>query len=104
MGLHNIRQGLRLPSAGEPEQMIAPARMTRRVALLAEDYVGLRPTMHVTEGDDVRRGQLLFEDKKRRGVRYTAPAAGTVVAINRGERRSFQSLVIGLSRDEQEGR
>ena len=104
MGLHNIRQGLRLPSTGEPEQMIAPARMTRRIALLAEDYVGLRPTMHVTEGDDVRRGQLLFEDKKRQGVRYTAPAAGTVVAINRGERRSFQSLVIELSRDEQEGR
>ena len=104
MALHTIRQGLRLPSFGEPDQTVGPAGTVGRVALLAEDYIGLRPTMHVAQGDDVRRGQLLFEDKKRPGVRYTAPAAGTVVAINRGERRSFRSLVIELSRDEQEGR
>ena len=78
--------------------------MTRRVALLADDYVGLRPTMHVTVGDDVKRGQFLFEDKKRPGVRFTAPAAGTVLAICRGDRRSFRSIVIELSREEREGR
>ena len=78
--------------------------MTRRVALLADDYVGLRPTMRVTVGDDVKRGELLFEDKKRPGVRFTSPAAGTVVAIHRGDRRSFRSIVIELSREEREGR
>ena len=104
MALHTIRQGLRLPSLGEPDQTVRSARTTRRVALLAEDYVGLRPTMRVSAGDDVRRGQLLFEDKKLPGVGYTAPAAGTVAAIHRGQRRTFRSLVIELSRDEQEGR
>ena len=104
MGRHTIRKGLRLPVSGEPDQTIGPTRMTRRVALLADDYVGLRPTMHVAEGDDVRRGELLFEDKKRPGVRFTSPAAGTVEAVHRGERRSFRSIVIALGRDEQEGR
>ena len=104
MGRHTIRKGLRLPVSGEPDQTIGSARMTRRVALLADDYVGVRPTMHVAEGDDVRRGQLLFEDKKRPGVRFTSPAAGSVEAIHRGERRSFRSVVIALGRDEQEGR
>lgn len=104
MGRHTIRKGLRLPVSGEPEQAIRPARMTRRVALLADDYVGLRPTMHVSAGDDVRRGGLLFEDKKRPGVRFTSPAAGTVEAVHRGERRSFRSIVIALGRDEREGR
>ncbi len=104
MGRHTIRKGLRLPVAGEPDQAIGPARTARRVALLADDYIGLRPTMHVSEGDDVRRGELLFEDKKRPGVRFTSPAAGTVEAIHRGERRSFRSIVIALGRDEQEGR
>ncbi len=104
MGRHTIRKGLRLPVAGEPDQAIGPARTARRVALLGDDYVGLRPTMHVSEGDDVRRGELLFEDKKRPGVRFTSPAAGTVEAIHRGERRSFRSIVIALGRDEQEGR
>ncbi len=93
-----------MPVSGEPDQTVGPARMTRRVALLADDYVGLRPTMHVAEGDDVRRGALLFEDKKRPGVRFTSPAAGTVEAVHRGERRSFRSVVIALGRDEQEGR
>ena len=93
-----------MPVSGEPDQTIGPTRMTRRVALLADDYVGLRPTMHVAEGDDVRRGELLFEDKKRPGVRFTSPAAGTVEAVHRGERRSFRSIVIALGRDEQEGR
>ena len=104
MGLHTIRKGLRLPTAGEPEQSIETARMAHRVALLGEDYVGLRPTMHVAVGDDVRRGQLVFEDKKRPGVRFTAPGSGRVSAINRGDRRVFQSLVIDLSRDDREGR
>jgi len=104
MGRHTIRQGLRLPALGEPVQTVEPARMTRRVGLLADDYIGLRPTMHVTVGDDVKRGQFLFDDKKRPGVRFTAPAAGTVRAIVRGDRRSFRSIVIEVSRGEREGR
>ena len=59
--------------------------------------------MHVTVGDDVRRGQLLFEDKKSPGVRFTAPGAGRVVAIHRRERRALQSVVIQLDRAELAG-
>ena len=104
MGLHRIRKGLRLPIAGSPVQEVERASTPRHVAVLAEDFVGLRPAMHVSVGDDVRLGQLLFEDKKIPGVRYTAPASGTVVAINRGNRRVLRSIVIELSRDEREGR
>jgi Na+-transporting NADH:ubiquinone oxidoreductase subunit A len=56
--------------------------------------------MHVAVGDRVKRGQLLFEDRKTEGVRFTSPGAGTVSAINRGERRAFQSLVIELAESE----
>ncbi len=104
MRRHKVRRGLRLPIAGEPDRSIEDARPARRVALLADDYVGLRPTMHVAAGDAVSRGQLLFEDKTQPGVRYTAPAAGTVKAINRGARRALQSVVIEPSRAEREGR
>jgi Na+-transporting NADH:ubiquinone oxidoreductase subunit A len=72
--------------------------------MLADDYVGLRPTMHVSVGDTVSRGQLLFEDKTLPGVRCTAPAGGTVTAVNRGARRALQSVVIEQSRAEREGR
>ena len=104
MRRHQVRRGLRLPIAGEPSGPIENARPVRRLALLAEDSVGLRPTMHVSVGDTVSRGQLLFEDKTLPGVRCTAPAAGTVAAVNRGARRALQSVVIEQSRAEREGR
>jgi Na+-transporting NADH:ubiquinone oxidoreductase subunit A len=103
MGLHKIRKGLNLPIIGDPEQRIDSAPQPARVAVVADDYVGMRPTMHVAVGDNVRRGQLLFEDKKTPGVRYTATAAGTISAIHRGARRALQSVVIQLDPSEASG-
>ena len=89
-----IKRGLDLPLKGEPGQGIQEGPRIRNVALIGFDYHGLKPTMAVQVGDKVKLGQLLFSDKKTPGVRYTAPAAGTVEAINRGAKRVFQSLVI----------
>lgn len=94
MALHVIKKGLDLPVTGAPEQVIESGSSPRRVAILADDYNGLKPSFMVQPGDVVRRGQALFEDKKTPGVRFTAPCAGTVTAIHRGERRAFQSIVI----------
>jgi len=69
------------------------------VGILGNDHVGLKPTFQVQPGDRVKRGQLLFEDKKTPGVRHTAPAAGVVSAIHRGAKRAFQSLVIDIEGD-----
>ena len=96
MAVHKIKKGLSLPIAGAPEQTVDSASQPGRVALVAADYHGMKPTMHVAVGDDVRRGQLLFEDKKTAGVRYTAIAGGKVAAIHRGARRALQSMVIEL--------
>ena len=88
-----IKKGLDLPIAGEPSREISEHRPAH-VAVVGYDYVGMKPTMNVKEGDIVAKGQPVFEDKKRVGVIYTAPAAGKVIAVNRGERRVFESLVI----------
>ena len=103
MGVHRIRKGLNLPILGEPEQRISDGKPTTRAALIGPDYVGLKPTMHVEEGQEVKRGQTLFEDKKNPGVFFTAPAAGKVIGIHRGERRAFQSIVIELNSRERSG-
>ena len=104
MGLHKVKRGLRLPITGEPVQEVDVGRAPGKVALLGADYVGMRPTMKVAVGDTVKRGQVLFEDKKTPGVRYTSPGAGRVASINRGAKRAFESVVVELSRDEREGR
>lgn len=92
-----VRRGLDLPIAGAPEQVIHDGPKISQVAVLGSDYPGMKPTMAVREGDRVTRGQVLFSDKKNPGVVFTAPAPGKVVAVNRGERRVFQSLVIDVS-------
>jgi len=100
--MRKIRRGLDLPITGAPEQVIHDGPALKTVAVLGPDYHGMKPTMEVAEGDSVKLGQLLFTDKKTEGVRYTAPAAGRVVAINRGARRVLQSVVIEIEGDEAE--
>lgn len=97
-----IRRGLDLPISGTPEQTIFDGPKIRSVAVIGFDYHGMKPTMAVQAGDKVKLGQLLFTDKKTEGIRYTAPAAGTVSAINRGEGRVLQSVVIDVEGDEAE--
>jgi len=97
-----INKGLDLPIQGAPQQSIQNGNSVTRVAILGEEYIGMRPTMHVQEGDKVKKGQILFEDKKNSGVKFTAPAAGIVVEINRGAKRVLQSVVIQLEGDESE--
>lgn len=108
-----IKKGLDIPIGGTPRQSPPEPSLSLReevsgdcwsmvehVALVAEDYPGLRPSMKVREGEGVAAGQLLLVDKKNPAVKFTAPASGEVVAVNRGERRRFLSLVIRVREGE----
>ena len=97
-----IRKGLDVPISGAPEQQIESAPPVRSVALLGDDYVGMKPTMEVQVGERVKLGQLLFSDKKTPGVRYTSPGSGRVTAIHRGAKRKFESIEIVLEGSEEE--
>ncbi|CAH8183677.1 MULTISPECIES: Na(+)-translocating NADH-quinone reductase subunit A [Vibrio] len=96
-----IKKGLDLPIAGTPSQVINDGKTITKVALLGEEYVGMRPTMHVRVGDEVKKAQILFEDKKNPGVKFTSPASGKVIEVNRGAKRVLQSVVIEVAGDEQ---
>lgn len=100
--LIKTKKGLDLPIAGAPEQVVHDGPAVKTVAVLGPDYIGMKPTMLVKEGDTVKKGQALFEDKKTPGVLFTAPAAGTVTAINRGAKRALQSVVIEVSGSDEE--
>ena len=95
-----INKGLDVPIAGQPEQIIRPGNEVGQVAVIGDDYIGLKPTMLVKPGDKVTTGQPLFTDKKNKGVVVTSPGCGTVSSINRGDKRKFESLVISLGGDE----
>lgn len=91
-----------IPVKGEPEQAIYDGPPVNTVALLGYDYIGIKPTMTVAVGDQVKLGQALFSDKRNPSVSFTSPGAGKIVEINRGARRILQSVVIELNGDDEE--
>ncbi len=98
-----IKKGLDLPIAGKPEQKIfEDGGEVRSVAVIGQDFHGLRPSLQVQEGDRVKLGQALFVDKKHPEIKYTSPGCGTVKAINRGARRALLSVVVELDGNEEE--
>lgn len=103
MALHKIEKGLDLPISGKPLQVIRGKSHCTRVAVMADDFPGMKPRMHVEEGAPVKRGQVLFEDRKQPGVLHTAPGAGRILAIHRGAKRALQAVVIDLSEGERNG-
>ena len=57
------KKGLDLPISGSPSTEIDSSTAINSIAVLGADYVGLKPTMMVDEGDQVQLGQKLFENK-----------------------------------------
>jgi Na+-transporting NADH:ubiquinone oxidoreductase subunit A len=97
-----LKKGLDLPIGGEPNPSIAYGAETHRVALLADDYPGMKPALVVDEGETVKKGQVLFTDRATPEIQYTAPGCGKVAAIHRGEKRRFESMVIELDGDDEQ--
>ncbi|MCY4330012.1 MAG: Na(+)-translocating NADH-quinone reductase subunit A [Endozoicomonadaceae bacterium] len=97
-----IKKGLNIPIQGIPDQQITTGNLIKTVALVGEDYIGMKPVMEIAKGDQVRAGEVLFRHKRTEQIQYTAPVSGKIVAINRGQKRVLQSVVI--ERNEEEGR
>ena len=95
-----IKKGLNIPLPGAPEQSVSPGAVVTSVALFGPDTNDLKPRMLVQEGDRVKLGQTIYTDKTNPGVNFTSPGSGIVAAVNRGERRVLQSVVIKLDGDD----
>src|SRR5210317_495304 len=96
-----IKKGLTIPLSGDPEQSVSSGADVTSVALLGPDTNDLKPRMMVGAGDRVKLGQTIFTDKSNPGVNFTSPGSGIVAAVNRGERRVLQSVVINLDGDDE---
>lgn len=96
-----LTKGLDLPIQGAPSLNIDTTQKTSSVAVTGADFVGMKPTMLVKEGDSVKIGQPLFSCKKNIGLMFTSPAAGKIKEIRRGERRVFQNIEIEVAESEE---
>ena len=89
-----LRKGLDLPIEGAPQSGIQEGPTVSTVAVLGEDYIGLKPRLEIAEGDTVARGTAIFADKDTPNAKVVSPVAGRITAINRGARRKLISVEI----------
>lgn len=87
-----IKNGMTLDLGSSPSRLIdvEPAA----VALMGADYPGVRPQLAVAAGDLVEQGDVLFVDRARPALCFTAPAAGRISAVHLGARRHVDAVVI----------
>ncbi len=100
---HRLTRGLDVQLEGVPEQRIDDTRLdVSSFALTCDDFPRHQTTSMVEKGDRVRLAQLLAIDRDRPEIRHTAPGAGVVREVTRGERRSLLSIEIeGEGEDEE---
>lgn len=89
-----LRKGLDIRLEGAPVPAVENFPGGGTVALSVTDVPGLRLRLRVQEGDTVRRGTPVLEDKKLAGLVFCAPASGRVTAVQYGPRRAIERIEI----------
>lgn len=104
-----ITKGLDIPIEGAPEGNIKPLIISgetypnkpKYIALSLNDFEDIKFRLLIKEGDEVRIGQPLAEDKSTPGRMFVAPAAGVIHEIKRGIKRVLQEIIISVANQEE---
>lgn len=99
-----IRGGHRFRIKHAPSTERAPLPTPKTVGLSARGLDDVKPKIVVKQGDAVKRGDVVFHDKKRPDVKFTAPAGGIVKEVRYGPRRVLEAIVIELDDGNEEAK
>ena len=89
-----ISKGLDINLKGAPVAEFTSVAEAKQYALMPADFTRVTPKVVVKPEDKVKAGEPLFIDKNCPELQFVSPVSGTVVAVNRGERRRVLSVVV----------
>ncbi|MDR1527414.1 MAG: Na(+)-translocating NADH-quinone reductase subunit A [Dysgonamonadaceae bacterium] len=89
-----LKRGLDIPLKGMPREVTKHTIRSSYYTLFPDDYTGFTPKVVVKQGDEVLTGNPVMYDKNHPELKIVSPVSGVVTAINRGEKRKLQSIVI----------
>jgi Na+-transporting NADH:ubiquinone oxidoreductase subunit A len=89
-----LKRGFDIRLQGSAGKVLAGDVSSARYGVKPIDFPGLIPKLDVKLGDSIKAGEPLFHDKIRPEILFTSPVSGTVVAIERGERRKILEVVV----------
>lgn len=94
-----VKKGLDIPLSGKPIQNISVSSPSK-IALDLSPFEEIRFKLLVKEGDPVKIGSPLVENKETAGQFFVSPAGGKISEITRGLKRRVTTIVI--EKDEKE--
>ncbi len=92
--LIKTKRGLDIQIEGKAKEITGEMVVSSEIGLIPDYYHGIIPKMLVREGDEVKAGTPVFNDKKHASINFVSPVSGTIKAVNRGERRKILSIII----------
>ena len=101
MATYEIKKGFDLNLGGKPSSEVVDRLDAPTAIAYPLEFAKVKQRVKVAEGDQVKRGSVLIEDKKNPDFKIRAPMGGTVSSIVRGDRRFIESIVIQPDADEQ---
>jgi Na+-transporting NADH:ubiquinone oxidoreductase subunit A len=92
--LFKLKKGFDLKIIGAAEKKLSGESTPQFYAVKPIDFHGLTPKLIIKPGDKVLAGTPLFVDKLSPSVHFTSPVSGTVVSVERGDRRKLLEVVV----------
>ncbi len=89
-----LKKGLDLGITGKAAETVGSIRRPEVFTIVPDHFAGITPKLDVKEGDSVKAGSPLFHSKQFAEMYFASPVSGSVLAINRGERRKVLSITI----------
>ena len=87
MGNYKITKGFDIKVLGDPQPIIEDLGGQTRFAVYPGEFEGIKPRLEVKVGDQVKRGQVLFFNKRMDKTLFRSPCAGVIKDIKLGARR-----------------
>ena len=98
MKIHKIKKGFDINVLGEPTDSLDNRCINlKKFCIYPTEFEGIKPKLHVKVGDYVKRGGLLFTNKRMDHITFRSPACGIISEINLGDRRFPNEIIIESS-------
>lgn len=96
-----IKKGLDIPLIGKPHNLLPnKTSIPSKLALDLHSFPLMRLRSLVKVGQMVKTGEPILQDKENMQVFFTSPCTGTIVEIQRGEKKAICCVVIQVAEEE----
>jgi Na+-transporting NADH:ubiquinone oxidoreductase subunit A len=95
-----IKKGFDVKVIGKPKTTVEEYASQQLFAVYPSEFEGLKPRLKVKAGDTVKRGDVLFENKKNEKMVFRSPCCGSIKAVNLGARRFPVEVLIERAAEE----